>query len=290
MGTWDFKWPEDAEIRVAFQKPSGVDNADFEAAKTRVMDLARRWHDKQAKLAFVPLDADFGAPVETAKGRHPQRRSDAKGEVWRVYDVLVSLEPLNGLTRRDTLGGKEELIFLPQSELGTYARRIDFGTPTMFLGPMPSYQGTLAGYYENPMAQMMVVHEFGHALGLAHEHQNPLARKALGLALDKYDLDKALRILVNKFGVPAEVLPAGAEETRDFLEAHLGTEWPGNPRFSDWREYGPNAKLDSIMSVAYHDCSLKNPDHSCGAEDCPSMRILTRPTDTDFAAVNAMYD
>jgi hypothetical protein len=301
MGTWDFKWPEGTNIRVAFQDPgeSGQSLAgpwkfsarDRAAAKQAVLELASRWHTGQDKLRFVARDStgDFEPSERKGDEPHPQHRSPLGEQPWRDYDILVSLEPLP-LAREDTIGEKGvETIFLPQSEIGTYARRVDFGTPTLFLGPMPSYRGDLAAYYAQPLAQMMVVHEFGHALGLAHEHQNPRARKALGLTLDAYDLVRARDILVKRFGVREQDLPPGAAATNEFLTAHLGLEWPGNLKFSDWRSYEPGDKIQSIMSVAYHECALKTPTHQCDVSKPCVQTLLVAPTDADFAAIVDMY-
>lgn len=301
MGTWDFKWPEKTNIRVAFQDagesgqslagPWKYSAQDRAAAKEAVMKLAFKWHAHQDKLRFVPINGtgDFEPSERKGDETHPQHRSPLGEQPWRDYDVLVSLEPLP-LVREDTIGEKGvETIFLPQSEIGTYARRVDFGTPTMFLGPMPGHSGELAAYYEQPLAQMMVMHEFGHALGLAHEHQNPKARKALGLTLDAYDLSRAREILVHRFGVRSEDLPPGAAATEEFLTAHLGLEWPGNLQFSDWRHYEKGDPIQSIMSVAYHECALKTPTHPCKVSEPCLKTLLQEPTDADFAAIVEMY-
>jgi hypothetical protein len=290
MGTWDFKWPQGAKIRVAFQRPPGVSTSELANAKAAIIALARRWHNPINPLSFSFDTPDFGLPEVKAQGKHPQNRSSTAGEAWREYDVLVSLEQINGLVRVDTIGGNTQHIFMPQSEIGSYARRIDFGAPTMFLGPMPSHVGKLDAYYTsgNAIMEMMVVHEFGHALGLVHEHQSPVARAALGLSSGSYDLDKARNILIQRFGVPAGALPQSAETT-EFLTAHLDLEWPGNQRFSDWRTYPAGSALDSIMSVAYHDCALSSNPHRCTPSSCNVMKVLTAPTADDFAALGAMY-
>jgi len=290
MGTWDFKWPEGAELRVAFQRPPGVSTTEFTDAKTAIIALAQRWHQSRNPLRFSFDTPDFGPPEFKQQGKHPQNRTSTTSEAWREYDILISLEPIKGLTRTDTIGGKTEHIFMPQSEVGSYARRIDFGTPSMYLGPMSGYVGKLDAYYESGDAimEMMVVHEFGHALGLGHEHQSPLARAALGLSKASYDFDKAREILINRFGVAPTDLPK-SPETAEFLEAHLGLPWPGNPRFSDWRAYARGSNINSIMSVAYHDCALLTNPHHCTSTGCTVMQILTYPTTEDFDALRAMY-
>ncbi len=309
MGTWDYKWAIGTRIRVAFQGLPSPD-PEFDAAKRIIQDVAARWNNVAA-IGFVFLDQDFPAPSVIQGERHPQRRSDVSSEPWRDYDVLVSLEPLP-LTLVDPLAEHPEprRIFLPYSELGTYARRLDFGTPTMFIGPMPSKSGGLADYYREPRAQAMVLHEFGHALGLAHEHQSPNARAALQLTADDYDLDKARLLMIRRLGVPESELPeikrdkdTGEIKANDptalFLRSHLGLTWPGNQRFSDWRQYSEK-RLDSVMAVPYHGCALKSESASrcgisccnCNCDDrCHDYETALRgePTDADRAFLRLMY-
>lgn len=72
-------------------------------------------------------------------------------------------------------GGKPHvrLQFLPglnKSHIGTASRGpIDAGQPSMYLGFQPSSTVDV----EHPYGKFLVLHEFGHALGLIHEHQQP---------------------------------------------------------------------------------------------------------------------
>jgi hypothetical protein len=297
VGTWDFKWPEGTKIRVAFQRlpeSESVSDVEFEQAKQVVRTLAEKWHasPQQQHLRFgfdTDPAADFAPPAIVGGVVHPQRRSRVSGKAWRQYDVLVSLERL-AIERQDTVSGKRDKVFLPESELGSYARRVDFGTPTMFLGRIGEYAGSLLEWLGSQQGAMMVIHEFGHALGLAHEHQSPVARRALGNDESSYDLEKARKILIERLGVLASDLPVGTEATNQFLAAHLSIPWPGNEQFSDWRKYpDKGAVLDSIMAVPYHDCALNGNPHGCVPGQCTTMDFKQAPTAADFAAIAAMY-
>lgn len=301
MGTWDYKWPLGTRIRVAFQRPPGVEDDEFEGAQQLVQGIAERWRTPKADIAFDFASAkqyDLEPPDDKPQGRHPHRRSRLTQLDWPEYDVLVSLEPLP-VTIVDTLSpdGASERIFLPFSQLGSYARRIDYGTPTIFIGPVdPSVD--LRDHYRTRLAQTMVLHEFGHVLGLAHEHQSPVARSHFNLDENSYDLGKVRRLLIERLGVPADEIPDG-DATDEFLEAHLTQPWPGDRRFSDWRSHS-QAGLDSVMAVPYHDCSLKlevaerlGIRCSCAAQggSCAAYEkaLLTEPTKTDRHFLAAMY-
>lgn len=298
MGTWDYKWPLGSKVRVAFQRPANVSPNDYAEAKGIIRDLAKTWHTERAAIWFdfdsPDVRADFDPPEQKNGSRHPQRRSPINHYDWREYDILVSLEPLP-FDLVDTISGKRERVFLPFSQLGTYARRVDYGTPTMFLGPVTAVESLAAYYRTARVARTTVVHEFGHALGLAHEHQSPSFRGNLELTAADYDLERARVLLIQHFGVPEAELER--PDTNAFLESHLVQTWPGNRRFSDWREYlAP--ELDSVMSVPYHDCSLKPATakrlglHVCsGTAACDryAAALADNPTASDLAFVAQMY-
>lgn len=185
QGTWDFKWPLDTTIRVAFQRPSSAGALrHFEAVKGIICELARQWTNPpkghEAAIAFSWVD-DFEPQDDTDPQNGSPFDHPASGKAVRDYDVLVSLEPLPLGIRHPVTIESLERIFLPRSELGTFARRIDYAVPTLYLGPFggaPDFD--LARHYrENRLARYYVVHEFGHVLGLAHEHQSPSRRRSL---------------------------------------------------------------------------------------------------------------
>lgn len=294
MGTWDYKWPLGSKVRVAFQRPKACKPSDFKKAKATIIELAKGWHDKRAAIEFDFSAPDF-EPPDDGRTPEPQRRSDISGTTWRSYDVLVSLEQLP-VTIDDpiTIDPPPQTVFLPFAQLGTYARRVDFGTPTMFVGPIHEVASLAEHYATDPVARTMVVHEFGHALGLAHEHQSPKFRAALQLTADSYDIKKIDRLLKENLGIPEETL-RDAEEG-GFFQSHLQQVWPGNERFSDWRQYVKGSQ--SVMSVPYHDCSLKPAvAKKLGLHQCPrngpcthyEASLFDKPTASDLAFLRAMY-
>jgi len=189
LGTWDFKWPQNTKIRVAFQSPDSpdIDVNDFKKAVEQIKKLARSWTQTNGKN-HAAIDFDFlETPLEPADSTDPQNGSPFEapndlGAYGKVnYDVLVSLDQLPR-GRRDPVSVELiERIFLPRSELGSFARRQDYGVPTINIGPFAGlFDKGLANYYEfNPVGRFYVVHEFGHVLGLIHEHQNPNRRQHL---------------------------------------------------------------------------------------------------------------
>ena len=210
----------------------------------------------------------------------------------------MSLEELP-LTVADLLTGSSSNVVLPFSELGRYALRADCGAPTMFLGPTVDVGKagapfpTLEDYYKDPRVKAMVVHEFGHALGLAHEHQSPKARAARSLTSASYDIARAKAVLRKRLLLRN---PSGIDDT--FVTGHLVVAWPGNLRFSDWRPYAQDQSIDSVMSVPYHECIINEcaccrQDGSCADDNdvCATHQaaLVDRPTARDIEALTVMY-
>jgi hypothetical protein len=348
-GTWDFKWPLGTEIRVAFQRPPNLSSDDtFANARREVIALARRWEEAisqqlansnevdaadffQNGIRFsFPDDLVFDAPAHYDFIVAEEHRSPfLVDERRRQYDVLVSFEdlPLNRHRARSASERNEalrsdvedvgiEVIAAPTSELGCYARRRDFGIPTIYIGRFGEYGQAvkLDEYYTYPLVQHVVVHEFGHVLGLAHEHQNP--------HLDRVPYRQPGDIRVTY----AEIFRLKPDHIsdRDVME-QVTDAWPGSPRFSDWNDFEGDDKptlydLESIMSYPFHHLFLK-PRLKPG--EAPSGRevfdaieqvkanlikltsedargdkpnghpelygLLTHPTDTDVANLVRMY-
>jgi hypothetical protein len=155
-------------------------------------------------------------PIERARLLHAEGRPPA-------YDILVSFDslPENGL---------------PSSQLGTYARRVSYGRPTIELGfphglAIDKRSLTFDDYFESEFFAHSVVHEFGHALGLAHTHQHP--RRRLELASPAEIVERARRKL-------------DVDVSEDEIRREIYEPWPGSYQFSDWGE-PPDATTKSAM-------------------------------------------
>jgi hypothetical protein len=238
-GTWDFKWPLDSRIRVAFQRlpaGSGVSDSDFNAAKQTVKAYAGEWEQalRGCRLGFVFLDDDLDPPLGEGHSLTDQHRSPFCPEepLARPYDVLISLQNLP-VVRVDPFqgyGARNERTQFPVSELGTYALRLDYGAPSMYLGCFAGWRRISRGktwleYFKSDLAAYIIVHEFGHMLGLPHMHQHP-------------DLmDEAVRPMhydeISAIQAKYEIL-LGEAPDRELIEQNVIAAWPADRDFSDW--------------------------------------------------------
>lgn len=343
-GTWDFKWPLGTAIRVAFQRPNLPSEHDFDQARHEVIRLAQRWEDQLAavlaanpnrgitagefrqrgiRLTF-PEELIFDAPDPSTtvlgdEHRSPFLTNDARRS---QYDVLVSFADLP-LTRRRSRVVRQpatkaslaapssgvEHVTAPTSELGAYARRFDFGLPTVYLGRFGTggQAWLLHEYYKCPLVQHIVVHEFGHVLGLAHEHQNPKFPSRL------YRSNGAIR---DTFAKLFQLSPE--QVTDDDVREQLIDEWPGAPEFSDWDDPRSSHRTpddpQSVMAYPFHRLFLRpepgresdlereieairkklavlsKPPLADGHPDDPTLKdLLTYPTPLDIANLLRMY-
>jgi hypothetical protein len=302
-------------------------DADLSAVRSQIIALAKRWEtsvgdptllqvvDDARKAVLEPasgvtlrfltewLDPPLGAAAVVGSDQNsPFLPED---EVILEYDVLVSLENLP-LARIDPFKfsaseippvsapsepGRERVI-LPTTELGSYARRVDYGSPTMFIGRFGELRRrSLEEYLKLPLGEHIVVHEFGHVLGLAHEHQNPHYT-------DRPYRDVETMSLAIKTGFALDELPTDDEVRQQVLE-----RWPGNLAFSDWRDTRNDSlyELDSVMTYPYHRSLLrpreKEDSKRLGLEahfkailsDLPEEPPVVRPTATDVLNIIQMY-
>ncbi len=329
-GTWDFKWPLGTTIRIAFQElppAMKISPEDFEAAQQHVRALAERWivalpniseAGSESPRPALKLDFegdDLDSPFDddefkVARHRSAFREAEAKA---RPYDVLISLQDLP-VTKFDPFRGdghEDEIISLPISALGSYARRADYGAPTMYIGRFGHFkteQFDFARYLEDPLVRSIIVHEFGHMLGLPHMHQHP---QLVGTA----DINSSATGRVEQLDAargefyksPKEVAKMvgnllGVEVPTEIARDSLINVWRGNEAFSDWPkieaqkiDHEKTGKLDSIMTFPYYRHTLRNAK-SCAV--CGNSKQLheqlgayiDEPGALDKEMLRVMYD
>lgn len=293
-GTWDFKWPAGKRLRVAFQQlPRDVRgfDMDFEAARALVVTKLDEWlagHPDPSGTLVRPnlsyeLVADLPAPPLHSSDSPRSAKSDVRYTGFIDYDVLVSLLPLPVLLPA-TEQHPEEEVSTSVSELGRYAHRIEYGVPTIYLGPQPGL--TASQWFSSDDGVFTVVHELGHVLGMPHEQQNPLLGNMPWRPIP--DMIEILRKRGgDSLGVPLE----------EFLRAEIIEAWPGEVGFSDWRQPPQGlAGLDSVMAKPSYRCLLQggHPGPDCrNLEECPEERLalkqLQSPTAGDLQHLLAMY-
>lgn len=306
FGTWDFKWPQGHEIEVRFQalpldeldalppdltipdgfSLTGEERALIDGGKdafgklTRLVEcLARRWLEGPGKAANIKLLFHHDEPVRRASG-------DAATPALE-YDVLVSLAnlPQDRRGRNSNDEGFREAIFLPGSELGRYAQRADYSVPTTYLGKRRQYPGSSADYFASPEFWHWCVHEFGHVLGMPHEHQNPTVHTAIGERLKKpKEIREILAAALGTNGKPNERI------TLREIEEEITTPWPTattTPPFpySDFRDHGKDVP-DDASSIMFHIYWQRLLLDSKGDEP---PRFFERPRDGDLKHLASMY-
>lgn len=315
-GTWDFKWPLGSELRVAFQKPPEemqISANDFRDAVRHVVGYARRWQlPPQLQLTFLSDPSQFLEPPLGEKNSLTDQHRSAfdSATAQRVkYDILVSMQdlPLRRVDPFRAFGQEIDDVLFPVSELGSYARRTDYGAPTMYIGRFGHVlqEKFLSYYAKHPLAQHVTVHEFGHALGIPHMHQHPDLilpeehGKEIPSERAKYkQLDQAR----SEFYRPASEVQAviqsalGIQVTPEIVSDHLVEVFRGNKAFSDWVTLSPeartdhrqNASLPSVMTLPLYAACTRVGQKRDFAQ-LLKKDILTEPQPLDIAMLQGMY-
>lgn len=222
-GTFDFKWQANRVIRVALLPPTlsaaeGINAQVAGKALTLVKELAETW------TLGTSLKFDFLEVTREGDQGPPRIPSD--------YDLLVDLDPLPRTLpalfhQRKEIRGEITISFT-MSELGTYATRRPLNEPTMYIGLPRGLKngngnafGTSREYFESDAFKYVILHEFGHALGLPHLHQHPdLKQNAV------FKPPQEVRNLIAQH--------LGLEMDVKFIMEHLMLSWPGSKEYSDF--------------------------------------------------------
>lgn len=152
--------PHPLQITARNALPYSPDASADSRRKKRSVGYQTAFWPNASTLSIGFVDDDL-AP------EHKQKIIDAINQ-WQPF-VNLTFEFIDG--REDQPGyGKGDIRITTESSqnyslIGTAARANDPWTPTMVLGIEPS----------DPKFASTVMHEFGHALGMEHEHQHPEA-------------------------------------------------------------------------------------------------------------------
>lgn len=214
------------------------------------------------------------------------------------YDVLISFAPMPVvIPGSQHLENAARVLVYAQSELGAYAKREDLGLPTAYLGrPAKFVPGEQAedpdrAWLNSLRGRFTILHEVGHILGLAHEHQNPLR----DLGPEAWRPEQEITAILKR----RELEPI----YEDFIQRELTVAFPrpnGAEAFSQWREPTDAEKaggpIDSVMVEPIYGCMLANREkkHECVGEftcrfEEDTYHRLQEPTESDRAQLWRLY-
>lgn len=147
------QWPDDQQSYDAAvnENPDNAGSATGTRRKRSLINYSKLWaNGRTLKIAFIDGPDD----------EHKQKIIDAASQ-WLPYINLKFefVDDLQGEIRIATRNNDNS------SMLGTDALLIHPDWPTMNLGVKPEHEDF----------EVIVIHEFGHALGAMHEHQHPEA-------------------------------------------------------------------------------------------------------------------
>jgi hypothetical protein len=317
-GTWDFKWTPGTTIKIAVQAlPPGENRIRFDAALQQLRDALEAWIPTRPSSSVPPpnlswkllddlLPAPSGREFPIDLKTAPSARShplELEKLGYVDYDVLVSFAPLPQAIPA-TSEHPVRPVHFPRCELGSYARRTQYGVPTLFLGPHAGFQGdspkkpitdpdaAARAWLTSPEGKFTVIHELGHVFGLPHEQQNRLFEGKLD-----WRPMAEMREIARKRNqrTPPD------RELEAFIHREVQDLWPADTRFSDWRTppaaINGIAHFDSVMAKPVYRCFLKNghgPSFDCKdleicREEQAAFAALTQPTDSDRTHLIIMY-
>ncbi len=291
QGTWDFKWPQGTAIRIAFQELTASDASAFDFSLsdliTKYKEIANLWLAGKPNISFDFVEETQLAPKEQLNGVYNLR--SPRGWLPVAYDVLVSFAS----TPAVIAGGDPVTLVTGQvSVLGSYAKRINHGTPTTLVGPNRefAYGRPLANYFDDPIFAEIVLHELGHVLGIPHQHQNPLYKGRPAIQRNA-EVSATLNGIREKYWT--KFSPEVDQEIRNIWPALAVQE--SRVDFSDWHPYvqkrreegaenpTPRLERDSVMAhpiwselTDLTDLQDRGPPH-------------TKPTAFDFTLLGEMY-
>lgn len=306
LGTWDYKWPIGSKIRIAFQRPPAamnISDAELNDACDYIEETANRWHQaldgeqyNELRKGLLPTfdflrneDQLFAPPLGVENSISDQHRSPFLAKDHIKYDVLISLQDLP-VTRADPFRGfgeeLEELIF-PTCDLGSYARRSDYGAPTAYMGRFGTqvHSHGLLAYLQSNVGQHTIVHIFGHVLGLSHVHQHPTLVEGDRESFYR-PVHEVIEFMKSNLGVE---LPA------EMVKENLLDIWPGDLAFCDWLEFSDEERqkhargiLESVMAPPYYAAMIRGVVAPTGTKLLDDAR--TQPSLKDLDTLRLMYE
>lgn len=259
-GTLDFKWAH-PKLTVRFVSPKGAIPGATEARQL-IQSTFENWLADSGLEVNVLLNERDDLPADV-------KDSNAEREE-KPYDILISLDTLG--TVDQTQSQKLRDVNLPTSELGAYALRRSYGSPTLWLGEPPGIKlkNGAKSYFESDEFKHFVVHEVGHALGLPHLHQAPQVDEIQQLTLK--EPEEIIKEVQAKYGLTL---------TTKFLDEEVLRTWAKreNDEFSVWPDL--RGKIPKSVMFGLPGVSI--------FKELEAPELVDAPTEFDKAWLKQLY-
>lgn len=186
--------------------------------KTEIVDVAFNGGDEETRKLIEDTVIDWTANSDVFKFNF--RNDDGSFREWSLNDTDNDIHPVR-------------IGFGPTgywSYMGTVAKAVDANRPTMNFDGFPTdlkpyHDGKNKQAWAKSYERATILHEFGHALGLAHEHFHPNCQSDLIFDPDDGYVTTIVTVQT-KFGTVTRYGPDDQGRSPGLIKYFKGLGWP----------------------------------------------------------------